>query len=193
MLGKLRNKTLSKGFNWPSQLVRLRSETSGNDRLRALSWQQAHRADSLNILYIPRSPQVSRSCVIRTGRRCPHRSAAAVRRTQPGKCHPSAPLLLAGSLLRGPLLGGPRSSRRVSASISPSAPRTPSISPSSCSADQNRINVEIFGYVESFRDRSTQNPPRSANPPHYPTHAERRHLSPHQTAWRVSFAAPSAT
>jgi len=37
----------------------------------------------------------------------------------------------------------------------PSAPRTPSISPSSRSADQDGIKVVTFGYVVSFRDNST--------------------------------------
>jgi hypothetical protein len=47
--------------------------------------------------------------------------------------------------------------------------------------------VEAFGYTESFGGRSPQNPPRSANPPHYPAHTERRHLPSHQPAWRATF------
>jgi len=74
------------------------------------------------------------------------------------------------------------------ASISPSAPRAPSISRSSDSPDKNRINAETLGYVESFGDNSTQKFPHSPNPPHYLALAEREHLPSHRTAWRVGFA-----
>src|SRR5271156_6455195 len=67
---------------------------------------------------------------------------------------------------------------RVSPS-SPEAPEAPSISPSSASADQNRINVETLGYVDDLGDNSPHKSPRSPNPPHYPPPAERRHLPSH--------------
>jgi tetratricopeptide (TPR) repeat protein len=62
----------------------------------------------------------------------------------------------------------------------PISPRTPSISPPPNSADQNRINVSIFSYVNSFRDDSTYKSAHSVNPPHYPAHAEHRHLASHR-------------
>src|SRR5271156_2844013 len=57
----------------------------------------------------------------------------------------------------------------------------------------NEINVEALRYVVSFRDNSTQNPPRNANPPHYPPLAERRHLPSHPAPRRARLPPPSAT
>src|SRR6202453_2515941 len=77
--------------------------------------------------------------------------------------------------------------------VSPSSPETPSISPSSHSMALNGINVETLRYVESFGDNSPQKSPRSANPPHYPPLAERRHLPSHPAPRRARLPPPCAT
>jgi hypothetical protein len=42
--------------------------------------------------------------------------------------------------------------------------------------------VETLRYTVSFGCNSTQNSPRSANPPNYPAHIEHRHLPSHRAA-----------
>src|ERR1700691_3907138 len=76
---------------------------------------------------------------------------------------------------------------------SPSAPENPSISPSSHSMALNGINAETLRYVVSLGDRSTHKSPRSANTPHYPPLAERRHLPSHPAPRRARLPPPSAT
>src|ERR1700677_1683567 len=75
--------------------------------------------------------------------------------------------------------------------VSPSSPETPSISPSSHSMALNGINVETLRYVESLGGNSPQKSPRSANPPHYPPLAERRHLPSHPAPRRARLPPPS--
>src|ERR1700691_3689505 len=84
----------------------------------------------------------------------------------------------------------PAEASRVSPS-SPSAPETPSISPSSHLTALNGINVETLRYVVSLGGNSPQKSPCSANPPHYPPLAERRHLPSHPAPRRARLPPPS--